>query len=195
MLNVCLRCFAIYLQAEAYNLGMIEEDDVLTPRQLVEVCLSSEKKELILRAFDVFAWGGDVFRRCNKSLLESAWLKAASQDDWVMMRQVSERDGWSDDQYLEALQNTALYLASKRCYGEGSECVGGTFEELLPLLHEEREQELDFTGKEMEMPSVETTLMQHPDYADAGEAMLAALRMGKCLVEVYEKDSNDVMEV
>jgi nuclear pore complex protein Nup133 len=161
----------------------------------VEVCLSSGKKDLILRAFDVFAWGGDVFRRCNKSLLEHAWLTAASQDDWVMMRQVSERDGWSDDQYLEALQNTALYLASKRCYGEYSECLGGTFGELLPLLHEEIEQELDFPSKETDKPSVETTLMQHPDYAEAGEAMVAALRMGKCTVEVYERDLNDVMEV
>lgn len=184
----------INVQGEAYRLGMVEDDDVLTPRQLVEVCLNSESRDLVLRAFDVFAWGGDLFRRCNKSLLETAWLRAADQNNWIMMRQVSERDGWSDEQHSETLQNTVLYQVAKRCYGEDSFCIGGSFQDILPLLQEEAEEDADF-GKETGTGSVETVLMQHRDFPDAGQDMLAAIRMGKCIVDLYDKDLSDGMDV
>ncbi|KAI5071016.1 hypothetical protein GOP47_0013267 [Adiantum capillus-veneris] len=175
------------VQAEAYHLNISEEDDVLTPRQLVEMCLRSDNPDLILRAFHVFAWGGDIFRRSNKSLLEAAWLKAADQDDWILMREVSERDGWSDEQHVEALQNTALYQAAKCCYSGAYLQKGGSFEDVLPLLQEE------MGGIDTEVESVETILMQHRDFPEAGQAMLVAVQMGKC-IEVY-KEVGEEMEL
>lgn len=181
------------VQDEATRLGMVDDDDILTPRQLVEVCLKSESRDLVLRVFDVFALGGDIFHRSNKSLLESAWLRAADQDNWIMMKQVSERDGWSDEQHLEALQNTILYHAARRCYGEDSFCIGGSFKDVLPLLQEESEENMEF-GPSLGVGSVEMVLMQHPDYPDAGQAMLTSIQMGKCTAAVYGKATSDEME-
>lgn len=159
----------------------------------MEVCLKSENRDLLLKAFHIFAWGGDLFRRSNKSLLETAWLKAADQDDWIMMRQVSERDGWSDEQHIEALQNTVLYQAAKRCYSEECFRRGGSFQQVLPLLQEEAE-EIESCTSDLDIESVETILMQHRDFPEAGQAMLAAVRMGKCS-DVYNKDLSDEMDV
>ncbi|KAH7276894.1 hypothetical protein KP509_39G025700 [Ceratopteris richardii] len=172
------------VQMEAYQCNLVEEDDVLTPRQLVEICLKSDNRNLFLRLFHVFAWGGDIFRKSNRSLLEAAWLKAVDFDDWIMMRQVSERDGWSDEQHVEALHNTVLYEAARCCYS----CFqkGGSFENVLPLLCEETEEGVEFK-------SVETILMRHADFPEAGQIMIAAIQMGSSTEDA--KSLGDEMDI
>lgn len=166
------------LQEEVHRMGY-SGDEILTPRQLVEICLKSEHRDLVLRAFDVFAWAGNAFRRNNKSLLEAAWRHAADLDDWEKIIQSSKK-GWSDEQTVQKLGSTALFHASNRCYGAKSICYEGTFQEVLPLLQEDAELS-DLKDTRTGKWCVETILMQHQDFPDSGELMLTAIRMGKCM--------------
>jgi len=175
-LDADLQIFSV--QEEVHRMGY-SGDEVLTPRQLVEICLKSEHRELVLRAFDVFAWAGNAFRRNNKSLLEAAWTHAADLDDWAKIIQSSKK-GWSDEQTVQKLESTALFHASNRCYGVKNICYEGAFREVLPLLQEDAElSDLKDTGRGKW--SVESILMRHQDFPDAGELMLTAIRMGKCV--------------
>ncbi|EFJ27363.1 hypothetical protein SELMODRAFT_96126 [Selaginella moellendorffii] len=175
-------------QEAAAELGIATFTEVLSPLQLVEACLNSGHKELVLRSLEVFALSGDVFRRGNKSLLEAAWLKLADQDDWLKMRQLSDEECWNDQQQYEALKATALYAASKYCYGGSAFVVGTPFEETLQLF-----REIDASSRRAEpgsAGSVNEVLTEHEDFPEAGEAMVMALRMGKGLELVAEEDNS-----
>jgi len=166
------------IQEEVHRMGY-SGDELLTPRQLVEICLKSEHRELVLRAFDVFAWAGNAFRCNNKSLLEAAWTHAADLDDWAKIIQSSKK-GWSDEETVQKLESTALFHASNRCYSAKSVCYEGGFRDVLPLLQEDAvlsDLKDTSTGKW----SVETILMQDQNFPDSGELMLTASRMGKCV--------------
>ncbi|GLJ45780.1 hypothetical protein SUGI_0963470 [Cryptomeria japonica] len=180
------------VQEEVYQMGF-SGGEVLNPRQLVEICLKNDHRELVLRAFDVFAWTGNAFRRNNKSLLENAWIRVADMDNWARISQSSKEEGWSDDQNLQMLENTALFNCSNRCYGtESSLCYEGSFQEVLPLLIEDAElsniKDAD-TGKW----SVEAILMQHPDFPEAGQLMLTAIRAGKFIGAGLDAEDADPM--
>ncbi|XP_024526327.1 nuclear pore complex protein NUP133 isoform X2 [Selaginella moellendorffii] len=171
----------------AAELGIATSTEVLSPLQLVEACLNSGHKELVIRSLEVFALSGDFFRRGNKSLLEATWLKLADQDDWLKMRQLSDEECWNDQQQYEALKATALYAASKYCYGGSAFVVGTLFEETLPLF-----REIDASSRRAEpgsAGSVNEVLTEHEDFPEAGEAMVMALRMGKGLELVAEEDN------
>lgn len=166
------------VQEEVHRMGY-SGNELLTPRQLVEICLKSEDRELVLQAFDVFAWAGNAFRRDNKSLLEAAWTHAADLDDWAKIIQSSKK-GWSDEETVQKLESTTLFHASNRCYSPKSICYEGGFRDVLPLLQEDAElSSLKDTGTGKW--SVETILMQHQDFPDSGELMLTAIRMGQCV--------------
>lgn len=143
------------------------QDELLHPLDLINLCLESEDQELTLWAFDVFAWTSSSFRKINKSLLEDCWKKAASQDDWSKFYDSYRAEGWSDQEILQNLRNTILFQASSRCYGPRSETFEEGFDQVLPLRQEN-----------MEGSSVETILMQHKDFADAGKLMLMAIMLG-----------------
>lgn len=166
------------IQEEVHRMGY-SGDELLTPRQLVEICLKSEHRELVLRAFDVFAWAGNAFRCNNKSLLEAAWTHAADLDDWAKIIQSSKK-GWSDEETVQKLESTALFHASNRCYSAKSVCYEGGFRDVLPLLQEDAELS-DLKDTSTGKWSVETILMQHQNFPDSGELMLTAIRMGKCV--------------
>lgn len=168
-------------------------DEVLNPRQLVEICLKSEHRELVLRAFDVFAWTGNAFRRNNKSLLENAWVRVADMDNWARISQSSKEQGWSDDQNLQMLENTALFHCSNRCYGAGSSlCYEGSFQEVLPLLIEDAELS-NIKDRDMAKWSVEAILMQHPDFPEAGQLMLTAIRAGNFIAAGSDAEDAGLM--
>lgn len=175
-------------------------EEILLPGQLVEACLKAGDRDLLLHAFDVFAFAGESFRKGNKSLLEAAWLRAADQDNWAEIRQISEEEGWSDEHHWEFLQSTALFQISKRCYGEGTPCYGAPFQDMLPLLESDVGL-LDAKGKvtrlEPGKKSVEGILMQHSGFPDASDAMLAALRMGAASAgqEIDDTETQNMVEV
>ncbi|CAM6090484.1 unnamed protein product [Calypogeia fissa] len=185
----------IAVQEEAVKKGSCGEE-ILHPGQLVEVCLKSGDRDLLLQAFDVFAFAGESFRKGNKSLLEAAWLRAADQDNWAQIRQISEEEGWSDEHHWQFLQSTAIFQISKRCYGEGSPCYGAPFQEILPLLESDVGL-LDAKGKvtrlETGKKSVEGILMQHSGFPDASDAMLTALRMGAASGNEYDDKETEIM--
>ncbi|XP_052207407.1 nuclear pore complex protein NUP133 [Diospyros lotus] len=155
---------------EKQNIG----NRLLPPLDLIELCLKSSEPELSSWAFEVFAWTSSSFLRCNGSLLEECWRNAADQDDWEKIHQLSLAEGWSDEETIQALKQTMLFQASVRCYGPDAESFEGSFHEVLPL----RQENLELSTPRDMGSSVETILMQHKDFPDAGKLMLMAIMLG-----------------
>lgn len=135
----------------------------------------------------MFAWTSCTFRENHKSLLEKCWRNAANQDEWDELHQASNNEGWSDKETLQNLRNTALFQASKRCYGPTRvNSFDGEFTQVLPLRRENPE---DSTS------SVEDVLMIHKDFAEAGKLMLTAIMLG-CVEEegIVAEDHSSPME-
>jgi nuclear pore complex protein Nup133 len=149
-----------------------EKQEPLGALDLIRGCLRKEgrsKRDLSLKAFEVFAWTNSSFREFNRSLLEECWLNAADQDDWPAIYQASLSEGWTDELVHQSLQETVLYNASSRCYGSDAQVFEGAFEDVLPLCGEDGSSS----------PSVEQVLLQHRYFPDAGKLMLTAVVMGK----------------
>ncbi|KAL5210845.1 hypothetical protein ABZP36_006468 [Zizania latifolia] len=144
------------------------------PSELIEMCLKRDR-ELSLKAFQVFAWISASFRSSHRGLLETCWMNAADQDDWVNFSQESTSEGWSDEVIQEALQSTVLFNASRLCYSPDAVVYDGTFEEVLPV----KKEDVHLRGLEGRCLSVEEVLMQHKDFPDAGKLMMTAVIMGK----------------
>ncbi|CAK9180410.1 unnamed protein product [Ilex paraguariensis] len=158
---------------------------LLLPVDLIELCLTSQNRELSLRAFDVFAYTSSSFLKCNTSVLEECWRNAANQDDWERLYQTSIDEGWSDEETLQTIRETILFQASSRCYGPEAENYEGGFDEVLPLRQENLEPP---TSKDM-VSSVEAILMQHKDFAVAGKLMLTAIMLGSYQVDAGMEES------
>lgn len=154
------------------------ERRLLPPVDLIELCLKIQNRELSLRAFDLFAWTSASFLRSNTSLLEECWRNAANQDDWQSLHQRSITEGWSDETTLEVLKETILFQASSKCYGPYAESFEGKFEEVLPL----RQESSEHPNLKDTSSSVESVLMQHKDFPDAGKLMLTAIMLGSIWV-------------
>lgn len=163
---------------------------LLPPWDLVRLCLKGQTPELLLRAFDVFAWTSSSFRNSNKSLLEECWKSAVDHDDWEKLYHFSIAEGWSDEDTIRVLQKTMLFQAARRCYGQESEMYDGGFDEVLPL----RQENTELPSMKDSGSSVEAILMQHKDYSDAGKLMLTALMWGSAQVDVGGKDGPVSME-
>lgn len=148
--------------------GVIGEE-VISPGQLVELCLKGGSRELILGAFQVFRSAGSKFCTSNHSLLEEAWLRAVDQDDWLGMKQTSEEEGWSDEHILQVLQESLLFQASKLCYG-GAHAT--------PLLLSDIAKGVNNFATEVSLETVEAVLSTHPNFSEAGQAMLTAFKLG-----------------
>lgn len=157
---------------------------LLPPWDLVRLCLKGQTPELLLRAFDVFAWTSSSFRKSNKSLLEECWKSAVDQDDWEKLYHFSIAEGWSDEDTIRVLQKTMLFLAARRCYGPESEVYEGGFDEVLPL----RQESSELPSVKDSGSSVEAILMQHKDFSDAGRLMLTALMLGSAQVDFGGED-------
>ncbi|XP_077221980.1 nucleoporin, Nup133/Nup155-like protein isoform X2 [Tasmannia lanceolata] len=163
---------------------------LLTPGELIEMCLKSKNRELSLRAFDVFAWTSSSFQRSNKSLLEECWKNAAGQDDWASLYQASTAEGWSDEESLRFLRGTLLFQASNRCYGPDAQIYEGGFDEVLPL-----RQDVDLVSSLNDVgSSVERILMQHKDFPEAGKLMLTTIMLGQFGNDVDEAENASPME-
>eukprot|EP00898_Chlorokybus_atmophyticus_P000441 jgi/Chlat1/1398/Chrsp12S01974 len=113
----------------------------LEPHELVEECLAvkdtpSRRRTAVLGAFHAFAVAGGEFHKCNRSLLERAWLAAAGLDDWHSIQQ--HRAEMSDSRYVVCLRATAVYAAAVRCYGQLG-VVGEPVDQVMPI---ERVEEL-----------------------------------------------------
>lgn len=171
------------LQEEILNLLPDEEEKqnigqrLLPPADLIELCLKSENNDLSLLAFDVFAWTSSSFLKSNTSLLEDCWRIAANQDQWDQIYQSSIAEGWSDEETLGILRDTALFQASSRCYGPKAEMFEGGFDEVLPLRQENSELSKESNS------TVEAILMQHKNFPDAGKLMLTAVMLGSVQVD------------
>ncbi|KAL2938670.1 hypothetical protein RDABS01_022119 [Bienertia sinuspersici] len=163
---------------------------LLPPWELVKLCLRGETPELLLKAFDVFAWTSSSFRKSNKSLLEECWKSAVDQDDWEKLYQFSMAEGWSEEDTKRVLQKTMLFLAARRCYGPESEMYEGSFDEVLQLRQESSEVSLSKDS----VSSVEAILMQHKDFSDAGKLMLTALMLGIAQADTVGADGPIPME-
>ncbi|CAM8954468.1 unnamed protein product [Rhodiola kirilowii] len=165
----------------------IDADHLLRPEDLIKLCLENPSPEMILLAFDVFAWTGSSFRKNNKSLLEECWRVAADLDDWEKLVESSITEGWVDDETFRVLGDTMLFQAARRCYGPDAETIEGGFEEALPLRNEESTEE----GEPRDIiNSVESIIMQHKDFPDAAKLMLTAITLGGSgsHLEVIEDD-------
>lgn len=166
---------------------------LLPPVDLIELCLKTQDRELSLRVFDIFAWTSSSFIKSNASLLEDCWRNASNQDDWERLYQASVDEGWGDEETLSILKDTILFQASSRCYGLKAETFEGNFQEVLPLRLENSEQ---VTLKNMGS-SVETILMQHKDYPDAGKLMLTSVMLGSVhsdTISIVEEEGPTPME-
>lgn len=161
-------------------------EKLLPPADLIQLCLKIENKKPALHAFDVFAWTSLSFLRCNTSLLEECWKHAANQDDWETINQESMAKGLSDEEILEVLRETALFQASRRCYGPEAETYEGGFEEVLPLRQESSEVSMG--------SSVEAILMQHRSFPDAGKLMVTAIVLGSVAADERSEDGPSPME-
>ena len=164
---------------------------LLPPWDLIKLCLKGETPELVLRAFDVFAWTSSSFRRSNKSLLEECWKNAVDQDDWEKLYDFSIAEGWSDEDTLRVLEKTVVFQASRRCYGPESGTYEGGFDEVLPLRQDGIEQ---LPSVDNGSSSVEAILMQHKDFPIAGKLMLAAVMLGSAQADLCEEDEPKPME-
>ncbi|MFS7921831.1 putative transcription factor WD40-like family [Helianthus anomalus] len=156
---------------------------LLPPAELIQLCLNIQNKQLALYAFDVFAWTSLSFLRCNTSLLEECWKNAANQDDWEAINQTTVAKGLTDEEILEVLKETALFQASRRCYGPGAETYEGGFEQVLPLRQESSE-----------ISSVEGILMQHRSFPDADKLMVTAIMFGSVATDATLEDGPSPME-
>ncbi|KAG2298023.1 hypothetical protein Bca4012_009215 [Brassica carinata] len=157
------------------------------PEELIEICLSIQGRWTAIKAFEVFAWTSCSFREKHRSLLEECWRNAADQEDWDRLHQASANEGWSDKETLQNLKNTALFQASKRCYGPNRvNAFDGDFAQVLPLRRENPEDKTS---------SVEDLLMSHQDFAEAGKLMLTAIMLG-CVDEdgIVAEDLSSPME-
>ncbi|CAN1858125.1 Nuclear pore complex protein NUP133 [Linum perenne] len=143
---------------------------LLRPEELIELCLKSGRRDLALHAFDIFAWTSSSFRESHRSLLEDCWKNAANQDNWGELQRANENQGWSDEEMLNHLRGTVLFQASSRCYGAQGEMIEEEFEAVLPLRKDDPGGGAEY--------SVETLLMQHSEYPDAGKLMLTAAVLG-----------------
>ncbi|KAK7258372.1 hypothetical protein RIF29_23945 [Crotalaria pallida] len=150
------------------------EHQLLHPEDLIKLCLKSEEPELSLWAFDVFAWTSSSFRKVHRKLLEDCWKKAASEDDWSKLHETSVVEGWSEEETQQNLKRTTLFQASSRCYGLRAITFGEGFDQVLPLRQENLENPIPGDMNS----SVETILMQHKDFGDAGKLMLMAIMLG-----------------
>lgn len=168
----------IKLVSEAEEENISSGQDLLLPRNLIELCLRGANPELSLLAFQVFAWTSSSFRKSNKTLLEECWKNAADQDDWGTLYQAYTAEGWSDDETLRILRKTMICQASRRCYGPESETFEGAFDEVLPLRLEKSEEALILKDSSLSSSSVEAILMQHKNFPDAGKLMLTAIMLG-----------------
>lgn len=147
---------------------------LLHPEELIKLCLEGKSPELSLWAFDVFAWTSSSFRKSYKKLLEDSWKNATDMDDWSKMYQASITEGWTDEITLQNLRETVLFRASNRCYGPQAEIYEEGFDQVLPLRQEISEpRNLKDYGS-----SVDSILMQHKDYPEAGKLMLTAIMSG-----------------
>lgn len=173
---------------EVVEKGM--EQRLLPPRDLIELCLKAEIPELPLLAFEVLAWTSSSFRKANRSLLEECWKCAANQDDWGKLYEASVAEGWSDEDTLRVLRETMLFQASNRCYGPGTETFDGGFDEVLVL----RQENMEIPNLKDSGSSVETILMQHKDFPDAGKLMLTAVMMGSVEIDVRSYEGPSPME-
>jgi nuclear pore complex protein Nup133 len=150
------------------------DDQLLHPEDLIKLCLEGEDPELLLWTFDVFAWTSSSFRKNHRKLLEDCWKKAASQDDWSKFHDAHMAEGWSDEETLQNLRNTALFQASSRCYALQSVTFEEGFDDVLPL----RQENMETSTLGDMSSSVETILMQHKDFPVAGKLMLMAVMLG-----------------
>lgn len=164
-------------------------EHLLRPEDLIKLCLEYPSPEMILLAFDVFAWTGSSFRKNNKSLLEECWKAAADLDDWEKLVESSITEGWVDNQTFCVLGDTMLFQASRRCYGPHAESIEGGFDEVLPLRNEDSAEE----GTLQDNYSVESIITQHRDFPDAAKLMLTALTLG-CLEEQVVDEDPTMME-
>ncbi|KAJ6338701.1 hypothetical protein OIU76_008208 [Salix suchowensis] len=158
----------------ANEANQYDEQRLLHPEELIELCFRAQNPELALRGFDVFAWTSSSFRRSHRNLLGECWKNAADQDDWGQLLQASKDEGWSDEETLQQLKDTVLFQASSSCYGPNAETIEEGFDAVLPL----RKENSEVTGLEDLDFSVEAILMQHKDYPDAGKLMLTAIMFG-----------------
>ncbi|XP_022968925.1 nuclear pore complex protein NUP133 isoform X1 [Cucurbita maxima] len=161
--------------------------ELLHPDRLIQLCLKSKNPTLSLMAFDIFAWTSTSFRETHRKLLEECWKNVADQDDWNQLYEASVAEGWSDEETMRHLRETALFKASSRCYGHGAaEVFGeGGFDAVLTLRQENLEGSImvkDCVG------SVEAILMQHKHFPEAGKLMVTAIMLG---VEDYDNRVED----
>lgn len=173
---------------EVVKKGM--EQQLLPPRDLIELCLEAEIPELSLLAFEVLAWTSSSFRKANRSLLEECWKCAANQDDWGKLYEASIAEGWSDEDTLRVLRETMLFQAANRCYGPGAETYEGGFDEVLAL----RQENMEITDLKYSGGSVEAILMQHKDFPDSGKLMVTAVMLGSVQIDVRSYDGPSPME-
>jgi nuclear pore complex protein Nup133 len=161
-------------------------EELLSPGKLVDACLKSGSRELVMGAFEVFTNAGAKFCSSNYNLLEQAWLRAADQDDWVGLKKTSDEEPWSDDHLLEALQGTLLYQASKHFFGEAGM--------ILPRFDQGFPNQIGVTADSAE--AVESVLAKHPSYTYAGQIMLTAFRMGTSLhASLDERDADTMVDL
>lgn len=76
---------------------------------LIELCLKRGSAELVLSAFDVFAWSSSSFWISNKPLLEKCWKNAIDQNDWKKLYDVSIAEGWRDEDTLLVLEKSVVF--------------------------------------------------------------------------------------
>lgn len=157
------------LQQEIMAVVGKDEEGLVSAEELIKVCLSGNSPEVVLGAFEVFAWTSSSLRESKRGLLEECWRHCANLNDWGRLYVDCASQGWSEKETMENLSETVLFRASERCYGPGAaaETYEGGFEEVLAL----RQADGD--------PSVEKIIMQHKNYPDAGKLMLTAIMLGK----------------
>ncbi|KAK9077399.1 hypothetical protein SSX86_005736 [Deinandra increscens subsp. villosa] len=183
------------LKLQQEILKLVPEDEeaqerahkLLSPADLIQLCLDIQNKQATLYAFDVFAWTSLSFLRCNTRLLEECWKNAANQDDWETINQTTAAKGLTDEEIFEVLNETTLFQASRRCYGPEAETYEGGFDQVLPL----RQESLEIsTGGS----SVEGILMQHRSFPDADKLMVTAIMLGSVAAEATLEDGPSPME-
>ncbi|GAQ89578.1 nuclear pore complex protein Nup133 [Klebsormidium nitens] len=136
----------------------------LPPAQLIEELLKGDRG-VVPAAFEAFSLAGPSFVAENRALVERAWLKAASLDDWLAFQKAYVSEGWSDAMYLEELQKTVLCSAAANLYArDGSYSMT----EVMPLR----------SGDGNQQWSVQAMLSKHASFAAAAEVMLDAVAFG-----------------
>lgn len=115
-------------------------------------------------------------------VLARVWQRAVLADDWAELGEQMREQGWGGEQYISAVQRTALFYGASKLYKPQQEYPGlsdlpassRTFEGVFPIFGG---AQLSDQGSNGMAESVEQVLQASPAFHVAGDMMLDSMQL------------------